>query len=66
MRRFILINISRLCGFSNFSSIGIQIASIGGLAVNRKKDLAQIGFRALVTGTVACFLTANIAAILVD
>jgi concentrative nucleoside transporter, CNT family len=52
-----------LCGFANFSSIGIQIGGIGSLAPSRKPDLARLGFRALLGGTLATFLTATIAGI---
>ena len=50
-----------LCGFANFSSIGIQIGGIGALAPSRKHDLARLGFRALVAGTLANYLAAAIA-----
>jgi concentrative nucleoside transporter, CNT family len=53
-----------LCGFSNFSSIGIQIGGIGSLAPSRKKDLARLGFRALLAGTLANYLAAAIAGLL--
>ncbi len=53
-----------LCGFANFSSIGIQIGGIGGLAPTRKGDLAQLGFRALLGGSLASFMTATIAGLL--
>ncbi|MGH7248118.1 MAG: nucleoside transporter C-terminal domain-containing protein, partial [Pseudomonadota bacterium] len=53
-----------LCGFSNFSSIGIQIAGIGSLAPSRKHDLARLGFRALLAGTLANYLSAAIAGLL--
>ncbi|HEV2381615.1 MAG TPA: NupC/NupG family nucleoside CNT transporter [Terriglobia bacterium] len=53
-----------LCGFSNFSSIGIQIAGIGSLAPKRKTDLARLGFRALLAGTLANYLSAAIAGLL--
>ncbi len=53
-----------LCGFANFSSIGIQLGGIGALAPERGKDLAQLGFRALLAGTLANFLSACIAGIL--
>jgi len=53
-----------LCGFANFSSIGIQIGGIGGLAPSRKADLAQLGFRALLGGSLASFMTATIAGLL--
>lgn len=54
-----------LCGFANFASIGIQIGGIGAIAPNRRKELAQFGVIALVGGTIACFLTATIAGMLV-
>ena len=54
-----------LCGFSNFLSIGIQIGGIGGLAPERRSDLARLGMRALIGGTLACFMTAAIAGMLV-
>ncbi|MBI3939353.1 MAG: NupC/NupG family nucleoside CNT transporter [Acidobacteria bacterium] len=53
-----------LCGFANFSSIGIQIGGIGALAPERKHELAQLGFRAMIAGTMANFISACIAAIL--
>jgi concentrative nucleoside transporter, CNT family len=53
-----------LCGFSNFSSIGIQIGGIGSLAPSRKRDLARLGFRALLAGTLANYLSAAIAGLL--
>src|SRR5208337_4770058 len=53
-----------LCGFANFSSIGIQIGGIGSLAPSRKHDLARLGFRAVVAGTMANYLAAAIAGLL--
>jgi len=53
-----------LCGFANFGSIGIQIGGIGPLAPKRKAELAQLGFRAMLGGTLAAFMTACIAGIL--
>jgi CNT family concentrative nucleoside transporter len=53
-----------LCGFANFSSIGIQIGGIGGLAPARKQDLARLGLRALLGGTLATFMTATVAALI--
>jgi CNT family concentrative nucleoside transporter len=50
-----------LCGFANLGSIGIQIGGIGALIPERKGDLARLGFRALIAGTLANFLTACIA-----
>jgi concentrative nucleoside transporter, CNT family len=53
-----------LCGFANFSSIGMQIGGIGGLAPNRRHDLARLGLRAMLAGTLANFMTATIAGFL--
>jgi CNT family concentrative nucleoside transporter len=49
-----------LCGFANFSSIGIQIGGIGALAPTRRGDLARLGLRAMFAGTLANFVTAII------
>jgi CNT family concentrative nucleoside transporter len=53
-----------LCGFANFSSIAIQIGGIGGLAPNRRADLARFGLRAVLGGSLATFMTATIAGVL--
>src|ERR1017187_2351276 len=53
-----------LCGFANFSSIAIQIGGIGGLAPSRKSDLARMGMRAVMAGTMANFMSACIAGML--
>jgi CNT family concentrative nucleoside transporter len=53
-----------LCGFANFSSIGIQIGGIGALAPSRRQDLARLGFRAVLAGTMANYLAAAIAGLL--
>jgi CNT family concentrative nucleoside transporter len=53
-----------LCGFANFSSIGIQIGGIGALAPSRRHDLARLGLRAMLAGTLANFMTATIAGFL--
>jgi CNT family concentrative nucleoside transporter len=53
-----------LCGFANISSVGIQIGGIGALAPERKHDLARLGFRAMLAGTLANFMSATIAGIL--
>ena len=53
-----------LCGFANLSSIGIQIGGIGALAPERRQDLARLGFRAVAAGTLANYLSASIAGIL--
>ncbi|MGL5243944.1 MAG: NupC/NupG family nucleoside CNT transporter [Sarcina sp.] len=53
-----------LCGFANLSSIAIQIGGIGGLAPEKKPIIAKLGFKALLGGTMATFLTATIAGVL--
>jgi CNT family concentrative nucleoside transporter len=53
-----------LCGFANFSSVGMQIGGIGELAPHRRADLAKLGIRALICGTLASYLSATIAGIL--
>ena len=53
-----------LCGFANFSSIGIQIGGISALAPNRRTDLAKLGFRAMLAGTMANLMSASIVGIL--
>ena len=62
----IIIATYALCGFSNFASIGIQIGGIGALAPGQKSTLAKLGMRALLAGTIACFLTATLAGMLVQ
>jgi CNT family concentrative nucleoside transporter len=54
-----------LSGFANFGSIGIQIGGIGGIAPDRRADLARLGVRAMLGGTLACCMTACIAGVLV-
>jgi CNT family concentrative nucleoside transporter len=53
-----------LCGFANFSSIGIQIGGLSALAPNRRHDLARLGFRAMIAGTMANLMSASIVGIL--
>ncbi len=53
-----------LCGFANFASIAIQIGGIGGLAPNRKSELAEFGIKAVIAGSMANLMTATIAGIL--
>jgi CNT family concentrative nucleoside transporter len=53
-----------LCGFANFSSIGIQIGGIGALAPNKRDQLARLGFRAMLAGTMANLMSASIVGIL--
>lgn len=63
--RSVIIATYALCGFSNFLSIGIQIGGIGVIAPSRRQDLARLGIKALIGGTLACFMTATLAGILV-
>jgi CNT family concentrative nucleoside transporter len=63
--RAIVISTYALCGFANFSSIGIQIGGISAIAPGRKSDLAQVGLKAMFGGALASFLTATIAGILI-
>ena len=60
----ILITSFALCGFANFSSIAIQVGGIGELSPERRTDLAKLGMRALICGTLASYLSATIAGIL--
>jgi len=53
-----------LCGFANFSSIAIQLGGIGGLAPERRGDIARLGMRAVLGGSIATFMTATIAGVL--
>jgi CNT family concentrative nucleoside transporter len=60
-----IISTYALCGFSNIGSIGIQIGGIGALAPQRQGDLARLSVRALIAGSLACFMTACIAGMLI-
>ena len=60
-----IISTYALCGFSNIGSIGIQIGGIGAMAPQRKGDLARLSVRALIAGSLACFMTACIAGMLI-
>jgi CNT family concentrative nucleoside transporter len=62
--RSIVIATYALCGFANFSSIGIQIGGIGALAPNQRQNLSELGIKSLIGGTIACFMTAVIAGML--
>jgi concentrative nucleoside transporter, CNT family len=55
-----------LCGFSNFSSIAIQVGGIGSIAPNQQGNLSKLGMRALLAATLACMMTATIAGALVS
>ncbi|MCF6226708.1 MAG: NupC/NupG family nucleoside CNT transporter [Xanthomonadales bacterium] len=60
----VLISTYALCGFANFSSIAIQIGGIGGLAPERRADIARYGLRAVLGGTLVTLMTATIAGVL--
>jgi CNT family concentrative nucleoside transporter len=64
IERSIVISSFALCGFANISSIGIQLGGIGALVPERRHDLARLGIRALLAGTLANYLSACIAGIL--
>lgn len=63
-QKTIIITSFALCGFANFSSIAIQVGGIGELSPERRTDLAKLGMRALICGTLASYLSATIAGIL--
>jgi CNT family concentrative nucleoside transporter len=54
-----------ICGFANFASVGMQIGGIGALAPERRGDLARLGLKALLCGTLASYLSAAIAGIII-
>jgi CNT family concentrative nucleoside transporter len=54
-----------LCGFANFSSIGIQIGGIGALAPERRGDLARLGLKAMFGGAIASWITACVAGLMI-
>lgn len=64
--RSVIISTYALCGFANFSSIAIQVGGIGTIAPSRRKDLAQLGIKSLIGGTLACFMTASIAGLFIS
>jgi CNT family concentrative nucleoside transporter len=53
-----------LCGFANFSSVGIQIGGIGALVPERRNELARLGLRAMLAGTMANLMSASIVGVL--
>lgn len=63
--RSITIATYALCGFANFSSIAIQIGGIGAIAPNRRTDLAKLGIKSLIGGTLACLMTAAVAGLFI-
>jgi concentrative nucleoside transporter, CNT family len=60
----ILIATFALCGFANFGSVAILIGGVGGMVPERKHDLAKLGIRAMICGTLASYLSASIAGIM--
>ena len=60
-----IITLYALCGFSNLSSIAIQLGGIGALAPERRGDLARLGLKAMIAGSLACFMTACFAGLLI-
>jgi CNT family concentrative nucleoside transporter len=62
--RAIIMAIYSLCGFANFSSIGIQIGGLGGLTPNRRADFVRLGPRAMLGGAMACWMTGCIAGLM--
>ncbi len=65
-QKAVLISTYALCGFANFSSIAIQIGGIGGIAPDRRADLARFGLRAVLGGSLATMMTATIAGVLIS
>jgi CNT family concentrative nucleoside transporter len=63
-RRSFTIVTYALCGFANFSSIAIQVGGIGSLAPERRSEMARIGFRAMIGGLLAAYMTASLAGFL--
>jgi CNT family concentrative nucleoside transporter len=63
--RSVVIATYALCGFANFSSIAIQIGGIGTMAPERRSDLSRLGVRAMIGGTLAAFMTAAVAGMLI-
>lgn len=63
--RAVVISTYALCGFANFSSIAIQVGGIGTIAPSRRQDLALLGVKSLIGGTLACLMTACIAGLFI-
>lgn len=63
--RSVIISTYALCGFANFASIGIQIGGISAIAPGQRKNLTELGMKALIAGSIACFMTATIAGMLI-
>ena len=64
--RSIMITTYALCGFANFGSLGIMIAGIGAIAPSRRRDLARLGIKSIIGGSIAAFMTAAIAGMLIQ
>lgn len=64
-QRAVIISAYALCGFANFASMGIQIGGIGALAPEKRGELARLALRSVLGGTIACFMTAAVAAMLI-
>jgi nucleoside permease NupC len=64
--RSIVISTYALCGFSNFSSIGITLGALGSLVPERKSDLAGIALKAMIAGSTVTFVSASMAGLLID
>ena len=62
--RAMIISTYALCGFANFSSIGIQLGGIAAVAPRRRADVAKLGLKAMFGGAIASWLTASVAGIL--
>jgi CNT family concentrative nucleoside transporter len=54
-----------LCGFANFGSIAILIGGLSTLVPERRRDFAELGFKSMIAGMLACFMTATIAGVLI-
>jgi concentrative nucleoside transporter, CNT family len=63
--RSLLIMTYALCGFANIVSIGIQVGGIGAIAPNQRENLAKLGLKSMIAGTIACMLTACVAGMLI-
>ena len=63
--RSMVISTYILCGFANFASIGIQLVGIGAIAPTRRGDLAKLGIKALIAGTLASLYTGVIVGMLI-
>jgi len=63
-QRTIIITTYALCGFANFGSMAILIGGIGGIAPDKKGIVAELGIKSIISGTIACFMTATIAGLL--